>query len=175
MNSPTKPKRNPGKEGRLDRIESRITRLEDILNSPYDPDVSATEVLDPDVSATEVLDPDLSGADVSATEALDPDVPFKPVLLNYTPNPITKEEDLVTESSNNLPELFTNMSDVKRVVLSDMVLKTVLFASLFFLLTHKDMQPVLKKLVKNLPKSVGKVLHPAVLFGMLYYLLELFI
>ena len=165
MNSPTKPKRNPGKEGRLDRIESRITRLEDILNSPYDPDVSATEV----------LDPDLSGADVSATEALDPDVPFKPVLLNYTPNPITKEEDLVTESSNNLPELFTNMSDVKRVVLSDMVLKTVLFASLFFLLTHKDMQPVLKKLVKNLPKSVGKVLHPAVLFGMLYYLLELFI
>ena len=165
MNSPTKPKRNPGKEGRLDRIESRITRLEDILNSPYDLDVSATEV----------LDPDLSGADVSATEALDPDVPFKPVLLNYTPNPITKEEDLVTESSNNLPELFTNMSDVKRVVLSDMVLKTVLFASLFFLLTHKDMQPVLKKLVKNLPKSVGKVLHPAVLFGMLYYLLELFI
>ena len=67
------------------------------------------------------------------------------------------------------------MSDVKRVVLSDMVLKTVLFASLFFLLTHKDMQPVLKKLVKNLPKSVGKVLHPMLLFGMLYYLLELFI
>ena len=80
-----------------------------------------------------------------------------------------------TNYPNDPDEPFTNMSDVKRVVLSDMVLKTVLFASLFFLLTHKDMQPVLKKLVKNLPKSVGKVLHPAVLFGMLYYLLELFI
>ena len=172
MNTRTKPKRNPRRQGRLGEIESRITRLEDILNSPYDPDVSSAEVLDPDVS----------GAD-----APDPDSLSKPVPLNYTPDPTTQEVDLVTESQFTTTEYpnslrnpdaldpFTNMSDVKRVVLSDMVLKTVLFASLFFLLTHKDMQPVLKKLVKNLPKSVGKVLHPAVLFGMLYYLLELFI
>jgi len=70
---------------------------------------------------------------------------------------------------------FTNMSGIKNTLLSDRVLKAALFASLFFLLNHKDMQPLLKKMVKNVPKSVNTLLHPAVVFGVLYYVLELFI
>lgn len=73
------------------------------------------------------------------------------------------------------PDGFTNMSGIKNTLLSDRVLKAALFASLFFLLNHKDMQPLLKKMVKNVPKSVNTLLHPAVVFGVLYYVLELFI
>jgi hypothetical protein len=56
----------------------------------------------------------------------------------------------------------------------DLALRAVLYALLFYIVSHKDTQDLLKRLVNMLPKAV-KPFTPMLLFGILYYVLNLFI
>ena len=62
----------------------------------------------------------------------------------------------------------------QRFLSLDLALRAVLYALLFYIVAHKDTQALLKGVVKVLPKAV-KPFTPMVLFGLLYYVLNLFI
>lgn len=62
----------------------------------------------------------------------------------------------------------------KRFLSLDLALRAVLYALLFYIVSHSDTQALLKGVVKRLPKVV-KPFAPMLLFGVLYYVLNLFI
>ena len=62
----------------------------------------------------------------------------------------------------------------QRFLSLDLALRAVLYALLFYIVSHKDTQSLLKGVVNVLPKIV-KPFTPMVLFGLLYYVLNLFI
>ena len=62
----------------------------------------------------------------------------------------------------------------QRFLSLDLALRAVLYALLFYIVAHNDTQGLLKGVVKRLPKVV-KPFAPMLLFGVLYYVLNLFI
>ena len=88
----------------------------------------------------------------------------------------TNEAEPVEEETNEeMVENFGNRVVFGQRFLSlDLALRAVLYALLFYIVAHKDTQALLKGVVKVLPKAV-KPFTPMVLFGLLYYVLNLFI
>ena len=86
-----------------------------------------------------------------------------------------KEMEAEEEEKEMVEEPFANrVMFGKRFLSLDLALRAVLYALLFYIVSNKDTQALLKGVVKMLPKAV-KGFFPMILFGVVYYLLNLFI
>jgi len=113
----------------------------------------------------------------------------EPVEEPVAEEPVAEDESAVEEFGNcsahkkeefgncgaHKREGFTNrVLFGKRFLSLDLALRAVLYALLFYIVSHSDTQALLKGVVKRLPKVV-KPFAPMLLFGVLYYVLNLFI
>lgn len=86
----------------------------------------------------------------------------------------TSAEQESTSAEEKVEEFGNRVVFGQRFLSLDLALRAVLYALLFYIVSHKDTQALLKGVVKVLPKAV-KPFTPMVLFGLLYYVLNLFI
>ena len=88
-------------------------------------------------------------------------------------DPMSAEEDPMP-AEENVEEFGNRVVFGQRFLSLDLALRAVLYALLFYIVSHKDTQALLRGVVKVLPKAV-KPFTPMILFGLLYYVLNLFI
>ena len=92
------------------------------------------------------------------------------------------EEDafVETDDNNEIVENFQNNNTIeyhtgsKKYFSLDLLLRSVLYACLFYVLSHRDTYKLVGKLLKRVPKGNLIYVHMAV-FAVVYYLLNLFI
>ena len=88
---------------------------------------------------------------------------------------VAAEEAAEEEAEEETVESFNNQVTFGRNFLTlDATLRALLFACLFFVLTHSDTQGLLNKLAKMLPKSL-KPYVPMLVFAVLYYVVNMFV
>ena len=86
-----------------------------------------------------------------------------------------------TDDNNEIVENFQNNNNTieyhtgsKKYFSLDLLLRSVLYACLFYVLSHRDTYKLVGKLLKRIPKGNLIYVHMAV-FAVVYYLLNLFI
>ena len=86
-----------------------------------------------------------------------------------------------TDDNNEIVENFQNNNNTieyhtgsKKYFSLDLLLRSVLYACLFYVLSHRDTYKLVGKLLKRVPKGNLIYVHMAV-FALVYYLLNLFI
>ena len=95
--------------------------------------------------------------------------------VGYVPAEKTQTVEEFGNCNSHNKEGFSNRVLFGQRFLSlDLALRAVLYALLFYIVAHNDTQGLLKGVVKRLPKVV-KPFAPMLLFGVLYYVLNLFI
>lgn len=85
-----------------------------------------------------------------------------------------------TDDNNEIVENFQNNNTIeyhtgsKNLLSLDLLLRSVLYACLFYVLSHRDTYKLVGRLLKKVPKGNLIYVHMAV-FALVYYLLNLFI
>ena len=85
-----------------------------------------------------------------------------------------------TDDNNEIVENFQNNNTIeyhtgsKKYLSLDLLLRSVLYACLFYVLSHRDTYKLVGRLLKKVPKGNLIYVHMAV-FALVYYLLNLFI
>ena len=86
-----------------------------------------------------------------------------------------KVEDAVEETEEMSVEGFRSRFDYGTRFLSlDLFLRSLLYACLFFVVSHNDMANTLKKVAKRVPRNMVQFV-PMGIFGLLYYLINMFV
>ena len=143
---------------------------------------SVTEESVPEESVAEESVAEESVAEESVTEESVAEEPSTDDVLKqacakvgYVPAEKTQTVEEFSNCHSHNKEGFSNRVLFGQRFLSlDLALRAVLYALLFYIVAHNDTQGLLKGVVKRLPKVV-KPFAPMLLFGVLYYVLNLFI